>query len=519
MLINNLYWHAACNIFCQIRIAFKLPWQEKYSGLGASGFGQIKLPRPPNQKNMTKTSAEPNTQTASDTFVSELLAYGSNHHTKGDLNTARSAYIKVIKHQPENALALQLLGALFLQQKRFSEALALLSKAIEIDPLYVDAYQNRAVLFKKTGDWSKALADFDVVFALKPNAIAHFNRANLLDHMGAFDKALIEYDEAIRLDPEDESFFTNKCHLLLRLGHFKAGWKLYERRWKRKSLAQQKRYFEKPQLTQLRHLQDIKGKRVLLHWEQGYGDTIQFCRFVSVLSDLGAEIVLEVQKPLFNLMKSLNGVTTLISTGDDIPPFDFHSPLMSLPFVFGTTLSTIPAPKFYLQSTPEKQAKWGRLLGVDHRPRIGIVWSGSDTHKNDHNRSMGLNTILQGIPAEYEKISLQKEVRDNDAKVLVQMPHIKHFGPELKDFSDTAALIEHMDAVVSVDTSVAHLAGALGKPVHLLLSHEIDFRWLTDRADSPWYPSMTLYRRKLTTDWSDVMQQVISELRVLQKEQ
>lgn len=468
---------------------------------------------------MTKTSVIPNTQTASDTFISELLSYGSNHHTKGDLGTARSAYIKVIKHQPDNALALQLLGALFLQQNRFSEALALLSKAIEIDPVNVDAYQNRAVLFKKIGDWSEALADYDMVFSLKPNAIAHFNRANLLDHMGAFDKALIEYDEAIRLDPKNESFVTNKCHLLLRLGHFKAGWKLYERRWKRKSFAQKKRYFEKPQLMQLGHLQDIKGKRVLLHWEQGYGDTIQFCRFVSILSNLGAEIILEVQKPLFELMKSLNGVNTLISSGDDIPPFDFYSPLMSLPFVLNTTLSTIPAPKFYLQSMAEKQAKWARLLGASQQPRIGIVWSGSVTHKNDQNRSMKLKTILQGIPAEYEKISLQKEVRVNDAKVLMRMPHIKHFGPELKDFSDTAALIEHLDAVVSVDTSVAHLAGALGKPVHLLLSHEIDFRWLTDRPDSPWYPSMTIYRRKLTADWSDVMQQVTAELRVLKKEQ
>jgi tetratricopeptide (TPR) repeat protein len=448
---------------------------------------------------------------------SNLLSYGTARHMKGDLSTAKSAYIKVIKNDPKNIVALQLLGTLFLQQGHLSEAQALLSKAIEYDPTYVDAYQNRAVLFKKIGKYDQAVGDLEIVLTLNPNAIAHFNYANLLSHMGHFDRALIEYDAAIWLDPENENFFTNKCHLLLKMGHFESGWKLYERRWRRKNLALKKRHFDKPKLTQQSLLQDVKGKKIFLHWEQGFGDTIQFCRFASLLSNLGAEIILEVQKPLFELMKSLCGVSNLISNGDKIPPFDFFSPLMSLPFVLNTNLSSIPASKFYLQSQPEKQAKWGRLLGQCNKPRIGIVWSGSASHKNDQNRSMSLSSILKGIPTEYEIISLQKEVKNDDIKYLMKMPEIKHFGNELIDFSDTAALIEHIDAVVSVDTSVAHLAGALGKPVHLLLSHEIDFRWLVGRSDSPWYPSMKIYRKNLNNNWSEVLQKVMEELQFLSK--
>lgn len=450
---------------------------------------------------------------------SNLLSYGSARHMKGDLSTAKSAYIKVIKSDPKNIVALQLLGTLFLQQGHLSEAQALLSKAIEYDPTYVDAYQNRAVLFKKIGKYEQAVGDLEIVLTLNPNAIAHFNYANLLSHMGHFDRALIEYDAAIWLDPKNENFFTNKCHLLLKMGHFEAGWKLYERRWRRKNLALKKRHFDKPKLTQQSLLQDVKGKRIFLHWEQGFGDTIQFCRFASVLSNLGAEIILEVQEPLFELMKSLCGVTNLISNGDKIPPFDFFSPLMSLPFVLNTNLSSIPASKFYLQGQPEKQAKWGRLLGQCKQPRIGIVWSGSSSHKNDQNRSISLSSILKGIPAEYEIISLQKEVKNDDIKYLMKMPEIKHFGNELIDFSDTAALIDNIDAVVSVDTSVAHLAGALGKPVHLLLSHEIDFRWLVGRSDSPWYPSMKIYRKNLNNNWSEVLKKVMEELQYLSKKQ
>ena len=450
---------------------------------------------------------------------SNLLSYGSARHMKGDLSIAKSAYIKVIKSDPKNIVALQLLGTLFLQQGHLSEAQALLSKAIEYDPTYVDAYQNRAVLFKKIGKYEQAVGDLEIVLTLNPNAIAHFNYANLLSHMGHFDRALIEYDAAIWLDPKNENFFTNKCHLLLKMGHFEAGWKLYERRWRRKNLALKKRHFDKPKLTQQSLLQDVKGKRIFLHWEQGFGDTIQFCRFASVLSNLGAEIILEVQEPLFELMKSLCGVTNLISNGDKIPPFDFFSPLMSLPFVLNTNLLSIPASKFYLQGQQEKQAKWGRLLGQCKQPRIGIVWSGSSSHKNDQNRSISLSSILKGIPAEYEIISLQKEVKNDDIKYLMKMPEIKHFGNELIDFSDTAALIDNIDAVVSVDTSVAHLAGALGKPVHLLLSHEIDFRWLVGRSDSPWYPSMKIYRKNLNNNWSEVLKKVMEELQYLSKKQ
>ena len=223
-------------------------------------------------------------------------------------------------------------------------------------------------------------------------------------------------------------------------------------------------------------------------------------------------VVFEVPRVLAGLLRKLPGVGQFVVQGDPLPPVDFHCPLLSLPLGFETTLATIPSPQSYLESDAEKLAMWSKRLGQKNRPRIGLVWSGNSRHSNDHNRSIPLASILSDLPAKFDYVSLQREVRDSDQALLDSHPEIRHFGAELEDFTDTAALCTLMDLVISVDTSVAHLSGALGRPTWILLPYLPDWRWLLDREDSPWYSSVKLYRQASTGHWDPVVEQVKMDL-------
>lgn len=250
----------------------------------------------------------------------------------------------------------------------------------------------------------------------------------------------------------------------------------------------------------------------MLHSEQGFGDTLQFCRYARLVAALGARVLMEVPKPLMHLLQGLEGISELVEKGTTLPTFDYHCPLLSLPLAFKTSLDTIPGNQAYLSSDRIKVADWERKLGVKTKPRVGIVWSGSIGHKNDASRSLLLSEFIAQLPPDFEYVSLKKEVRDVDKATLQANPHIKHFGSELNDFADTAALCALMDIVVSVDTSVAHLSGALGRPTWILLPYVPDWRWLLDRTDSPWYSSVKLYRLEKINDWHGVLQSVKSNL-------
>jgi hypothetical protein len=249
--------------------------------------------------------------------------------------------------------------------------------------------------------------------------------------------------------------------------------------------------------------QEVAGKTILLHAEQGFGDTIQFCRYAPRLAALGGRVILEVQRSLHDLMQALPGTAQIVSKGDPLPDFDMHCPMLSLPLVFGTGLATIPRETPYLHASTQTAAHWSARLPPKTRPRIGLAWSGRPEHNNDQNRSIDLAAFLsplKGIDATL--ISLQRDVRAADAGVLQQQSDLIHFGEELKDFSDTAALVTNLDLVVAVDTSVAHLAGALAKPVWVLLPFIPDWRWLLDRDDSPWYPTARLFRQDDSRQWN-----------------
>jgi len=271
--------------------------------------------------------------------------------------------------------------------------------------------------------------------------------------------------------------------------------------------------------TQLQWLgrESIAAKTILLHSEQGLGDTIQFCRYAKQVAALGASVILEVQQPLLGLLRSLDGVTTLLQKGSVLPPFDLHCPLMSLPLAMQARIDNIPSAQGYLKADAAKVAEWQTRLGAKTRPRIGLVWSGNHLHKNDQNRSIPLTEFAQLLSDDFEFVCLQKDVKPADQETMAAHPEIRRFGAELNDFSDTAALCELLDLVISVDTSVAHLAGALGRPVWILLPFNPDWRWMLEREDTPWYASARLYRGDRLAGWSDIVTKVRVDLKQVLK--
>jgi hypothetical protein len=288
------------------------------------------------------------------------------------------------------------------------------------------------------------------------------------------------------------------------LGDFVQGWRQYEWRFKQEELVAPNRDFGVPRWH---GTEALEGRTILLHFEQGLGDTIQFCRYAKALAQQGARVILEVQEPLKSLLAQVEGVHSIIAHGEPLPTFDLYSPLLSLPLAFGTDLSSIPAPAA-LRAGERHVAAWKRRLGKDTRPRVGLVWSGNSFHINDQSRSIPLADFSQILCEGAAFCSLQTEVREADRLALKARPEIRICSDQIRDFSDTAALIEAMDLVITVDTSVAHLAGSMGKPVWILLPANPDWRWMLERDDSPWYPTARLFRQPEQGDWSSVLHRV-----------
>ena len=258
--------------------------------------------------------------------------------------------------------------------------------------------------------------------------------------------------------------------------------------------------------------QSLAGKTILLHAEQGLGDSIQLVRFIPQIAALGARIILQVPTSLTSVFDTLPGIDVLIGDGEPLPHFDFHCPLMSLPLALGTTLQTIPSAEGYIHPDPTKLAAWSARIGRKTRQRIGLVWSGSTIHKNDRNRSVPFSTLAPLLSLNADWVCLQKEVRETDRQAMSAFPQLRFFGDDLNDFGETAALLATVDLVIAVDTSVAHLAGAMGKPCWILLPFAVDWRWLLEREDSPWYSSVRLFRQRAHGGWMAVVQRLAEEL-------
>jgi hypothetical protein len=327
-------------------------------------------------------------------------------------------------------------------------------------------------------------------------------------------EALGFYEKAAALRPEPGDIRFNEGVARLLLGDLKRGLLAYEGRFAKKERAPVRRKFKQPLWTG----GDVTGKTILLHAEQGYGDTIQFARYVPLVARAGATVLLEVQQALKPLLARLQGVTQTVGrdqqgNSEPLPPFDRHQYLISLAHIFGTELNTIPAEIPYIRAPEERLKLWQQRLPPTDRLRVGLVWSGNPQVKTDARRSIGLPLItpLLSVPG-IEFVSLHREVRAEHVATLQALPQIVHFGEQLNDFADTAALIANLDLVISSDTAVAHLAGAMGKRLWLLTMLSPDWRWLLHRSDSPWYPTARLYRQERFGDWTSVVARVHDDL-------
>ncbi|MGB6536395.1 MAG: tetratricopeptide repeat protein [Xanthobacteraceae bacterium] len=433
----------------------------------------------------------------------------------GDYTAACESYRRTLGFDPANIGAQLGLGNSLVKLGKYAEALAALDLLIERNPAVAGAFLARGNAYADTKRYAEALRDYERVLALHPDlAQAWVSRGTVLFSLNRDSEALECFDKALVLDENGADANWNKALLKLARGEYEEGWLLYEWRWKSKYCLSPVRNFEQPLWLDDA---DIFGKTILIHAEQGLGDTIQFSRYLNLLKDKKCSVIFEVGKPLVSLFRSQHPDLEILAAGNAIPPFDVHCPLMSLPLAFKTTLQSIPTMIPYIFASESKKNEWTDRLGPKSKRRIGLAWSGNPRFAggNDTARPVPLSVLASILRDDIEWHRLQTDLRPADQETLRNQSVIKDHSSVIADFSDTAALIGELDLVISIDTSIAHLAGALGKPVWVMLSFHSDFRWLRDRSDSPWYPTARLFRQRSDGDWNDVMARIAEALKGL----
>lgn len=463
---------------------------------------------------------------------------------QGKLEEAIEHLQQAITINPDYAQAHRNLGVALTTQGKLDAAVEYCQKALSIDPDYAEAYGSLADAFQALGKLEAATENYHRALALMPeNAELHCNLGNSYTAQGKFDAAVEQFQQALTLRPDftdahlnlglalvkqglhDSAvrYFNNAlsinpdcadAHLNIGLsqlttGNFEQGWAEFEWRWKVAHMQSVKYDYSQPLWL---GKEPLLGKTILLHFEQGFGDTIQFCRYAKLAAAQGATVLLLVPAALKSLLVGLEGVSQVLVEDEPLPAFDYHCPLMSLPLAFSTRVDTIPATSTYIACDQGQVTRWQGKLGSKNRPRIGLVWAGNRAHQNDLNRSIPPAVLRTLVTDRAQWVSLQKEIRPADQILLGN--NVDSFGADLEDFSDTAGLIANMDLVISVDTAVAHLAGAMGKPVWVLLPFSPDWRWMLERSDCPWYPSARLFRQTTMGDWNSVLSSVATELRI-----
>jgi tetratricopeptide (TPR) repeat protein len=479
--------------------------------------------------------------------ATELFQQALSHHKNGQLQEALGIYNRVLALKQDHVDAHANRGIALRQMGRHSEALACCDRVIALAPDYAKAHCDRGIVLTRLGRHDEALASYDRAIALQPDLVVahnnragilyemrryadalascdriialkhddmevHHNRANTLLKLGRYDEALAGCDRVIALNPQHASAQLKKALMQLLHGNYKDGLANYEWRWQCASELEPRAFMvTKPQWRG----EPITDKTILLHAEQGLGDSIQMLRYLPLVKARAARVLLEVPETVRPLLGPLADGVTLLTRASLPPQLDAHCPLMSLPLAFGTHLDTIPAQVPYLTVPAERRATWQSRLPKSATPRVGLVWSGSTWHLHDRERSIALDRLaplarLGGISF----LGLQREYRETDLPALSRLP-IERIDDALADLGDTAAAMEQCDLIISVDTAAAHLAGSLGKPLWLLLPYVPDWRWLLGRTDSPWYPGARLFRQDKLDDWESVITNVVNELRAL----
>jgi tetratricopeptide (TPR) repeat protein len=388
---------------------------------------------------------------------------------------------------------------------RPDEALAAVAPVLADDARHTAALDVRGLALVGLGRCEEAIATFEDIMAVDPDmATAYNHRGMAQTRLNRFDQARSSFEIALEILPNFKVARTNEAITYMVAGDYAVGLPKFEARWEKE------RVFDAPLWL---GEEALAGKTLLIHAEQGLGDTLQFVRYAPLAAARGARVVVEAPPALKPVLAGAPGIADVVAPGEALPPFDLHCPMMSLPLAFHTTLATIPAQVPYLAAPLERVAQWKSRLRGDGQRRIGLVWSGNRKHKDDRNRSMAPQHLapLFAVPGT-QWIALQPELTARDRSFLAAHPGIQAIGGELADFGDTAAVMAGLDLVVSVDTAAVHLAGALGRPVWVMLPFSPDWRWLMQRPDSPWYPTARLFRQPATGDWDAVVAQVTAAL-------
>lgn len=509
--------------------------------------------------------------------TASLLEQGLGFHRQGNVGEAERLYREILVQQPEHADALQLLGvivqsrgdvtdaeglfrrslranaqqpavwynlgSLLFTRQKFADALDAFDRALKLRPTYAAAFANRSAALSALGKHADALASSDRAITFDPNNLqAHSNRGAALTALKRPAEALVSIEKALVLGPDNFETLYNRGRALmslnrldeaiadftrvlaqspthapanynegiarLTLGDMPRSWEKYEWRWQNEPLIGKQPAFSQAAWNG----EDIFDKTILIYGEQGMGDVLQFFRYLPLVAERAAHTIVMVPSPLKTLLANSAPGLNVISLEDPLPPFDVQCALMSLPHVFQTGLANIPGRTPYITVPADARTRWEAKLGPKAATRVGLVWAGNADHANDRFRSISVKRFEPLLARDVELVSLQKDLRSGDGTWLKKRG-VKHYGTDVTDFTDTAALVDLMDVVISVDTSVAHLAGAMGKQTWVLLpAMDVDWRWMLDREDSPWYPTVQLFRQSAHDDWDSVISRLVSAL-------
>ena len=427
-----------------------------------------------------------------------------------DFQSALTVYLKVSYLNPNNEETLNNIGITLNKLSRFKDAINYFNKAIEINSKKFSFFYNKANSYLNLQEYENAIQNYTKSLSIKPNHLNSLhNRAFAHEELLQLDNALIDYENCIKINPAAWGSYLSKSHIHLIKGEFEIGWKLREYRWKIDKFNQIHKILDATKFWLGK--QNIQGKKILIPFEQGLGDTIQFCRLVKNLKSFNCEIILLVQKSLLNLIKTLDKDITVITTDNQNIKYDFYCPLLSLPFVLKINQNNIPKQVPYLEAQKDKISQWKSEINKSKKLKIGVAWKGNPLNGDDYKRSYNLREVIDLFESKYDWISLHHEISIEEEEILINSK-VRNLANLQKDFDDLAAICECLDLIITVDTSIVHLAGALGKKTYLILAYNPDFRWLKDINSSPWYPNLKLFRKNKNSNWRELIKRAIKEI-------
>jgi len=434
--------------------------------------------------------------------------FGNALRSQGRLEEAIAAYRTALRYRPAYVEAHNNLGVVLRSCKRMDEAIAACRTALQLNPYFAEAYINLGTALKDHGEMDAALIAYQKAVQIKPDLAEGYNNiGDVLADSGQIDGAIAAFDRAIALKPDYVEAKFNCSLSLLLLGNFARGWPLYEARW---AMVDKKPNFSQPMWDG----RIVDGLSLLVHAEQGMGDSIQFIRYAKLAAARGAKVISECPQTLVELFRKVDGVAEIVTTGDPLPPFDLHVPMLSQPLVFQTRRETIPGDVPYLFADPIRCESWQRRFGQDRAGlRVGLAWAGNLEHSRTRWRNISLEMLLPLLAMEGVNFySLQIGSGAEQLQQFTGAETIIDYTTYINDFADTAAFMMGLDLVISVDTAVAHLAGALGRVVWTLLPFVPDWRWGLEGDQTPWYPTMRLFRQRAAGEWSPVVGRVVNAL-------